>query len=561
MAGLTSLMTAVSGLQAAQAGLYTIGHNISNTDTKGYVRQQVLQADFMSVTIGNNAVSPMQLGLGTTIAATRQIRDKFLDMSYRSETGRNGFYNAKYSAGAEIETIIGELQGEYKLQDVLQDMWKSLNDLKIDPTGIETRGMFITTAKTFIDKVNNVYERSFEYQRNLNDQVKSTVSKTNNLLIQIEKLNMLIADAESSGDSANDYRDRRNVCLDELSFIMKINYKEQKNGTVDIMSESGYDLLVNGIRSNIGLRYTASKCDFVEPVFTSSTEILPFDPTYQNARAVFGLTKDVNAANGNDNGKLIGLLVSRGLNPANYTDTPGSLTPGTREYFNVTNCLIPKAQTELDTLVHAVVTLINDTFAPYVPSGSGFAQDPNAPYGLDGSQHTPIFTRIAGAFKDRYDASGNLIEEDPAEPYSLYTIGNIQLNPILLSASGYNKIATSKSGDASDNRSILDGILTKWRGGFVGIDGEEKLNSDDFYSRIISRIGITTNEAKNFVETQEELLVGIDNKRKSISGVSSDEEMKNMLTYQHAYNASARIVSIIDNMLDKIINGTGRVGL
>lgn len=69
------------------------------------------------------------------------------------------------------------------------------------------------------------------------------------------------------------------------------------------------------------------------------------------------------------------------------------------------------------------------------------------------------------------------------------------------------------------------------------------------------------NEAKAFSEEQTILATQVDNKRKQVSGVSMDEEMKNMMIYQHAYNASSRILNVIDSMIDKLVNGTGRVGL
>jgi flagellar hook-associated protein 1 FlgK len=570
MAGMSSLGIAVSGMSAAQAGLYVIGHNIANSDTAGYVRQQVIQSDFYSNTIGESGTATMQLGLGTDIAAIRQIRDKYLDISYRTEISKTLYYSTKYEVGAEVESIIGELEGEYKFQDVLNDIWSALNELSIDPTGVDTRGNFITTISTFVNKVNNVSDRLFEYQENLNDQVKGSVSDINKIVTRIKELNELIAGAEASGDNANDYRDERNLALDELSGIIDITYKELPNGSVNIQCE-GNELLANGFQNHIGLRYTAPNCSFVEPVFTTSKKILPYDPVNKDAQPVFTFTQAIDSVYGNDNGKLKSLIIARGFSQANYTMSPENIdtsTPdGKKTYFSVTNCFIPKVQVEIDTLVHSVVTMINNALSPYDPV-TGKQDAANAPYGLDGTQFTEIFVRDNPKYAARFDAAGNIIPENPNEPYSLYTIGNIIVNPDLLNVKNYDQIPLSFSGDVGDQNALTD-LLEKWKTGwtdehgnkFTAVDSDEPLSVDDFYRQVIGNIATEVSEAKEFSEEQIKLATQVDNKRKQISGVSMDEEMKNMLVYQHAYNASSRILNVIDSMIDKLVNGTGRVGL
>ncbi len=567
MSGISSLGVAASGMSAAQAGLYVLGHNLGNSETPGYVRQQVLQKDFHSLTIGRNGSGLMQVGLGTDIASIRQIRDKFLDVSYRTEVSKTSFYDVKYSTGLEIDTIIGELESQYKFSSILDDMWNALNELTINPSGLDARGNFISTAVSFVGKANNVYDRLLEYQQNLNDQVKKSVQNINTLVTQVNKLNKLISEAESSGDNANDYRDSRNLALDELNSIIRITYKEQPNGTVNILTEDGDELLVNGLQNQLGLRYCASKSNFVEPVFTTSSKILNYDPTNANARPLFKFSTNVGSLQDNDCGSLKGLMISRGFSPANYTMSPDKIdttTPdGQKMYFSVTNCQIPKVMIEFDTLVHSIVTMINNALSPYDPTT--LEKDPaNAPFGLDGSQFTEIFVRknMPRFNGDDYNA------EDPTNPYSLYSIGNIMVNPDILNARDYDKIPLSFSGDIGDQNSLMD-LLSKWKKGWVDAEGnkftaigtDEPINVYDFYRQFITNTAIDTNEAKGFLDEQMKLLTQIDNKRKQISGVSLDEEMKNILIYQHAYNASAKMLNVIDSMIDKIVNGTGRVGL
>lgn len=564
--GMSSLGISVSGMTAAQAGLYVTGHNMANVETTGYTRQQVLQNDFYYNSIGSNAWGNMQLGLGTDISMIRQLRDKFMDVSYRQAMCKASYYDIKYSAGYEVGLIIGELEGQYKMQSVINDLYDAIQELSKDPASMETRGNFISMAISLVEKANDTYNSLYSYQVDLNESVKEAVTRINTLANQIQLYNNLIARAEAGGDNANDYRDKRNNALDELSSIVNITYKERANGTVDVLIE-GNELVVNGIVNSLGLRYTAPNCEFVEPVFTSSKTILEYDPTNTNAKSLFNLTGTINTTSGKDNGSLKGLLVARGTQPANYASSVEYLDPTSPSYasdkFNVTNCTIPKAQMLIDTLVHAIVTMINDMFSPveYDPVTGAGTLSADAPYGQDGSQGTEIFSRAASAYQNRFDpVTGELIGEDPNDYYSLYTIGNIVVNPDVVNPSGYDKIATSRTGAESDPTLLLD-MLTKWKSAFISVGGSQPLNVSNFYRQIITDMAIETNEAENFVNNQTDLILEISYFREATSGVSMDEEMTNMLKYQHAYNAAARMLNVIDSMIDKIVNGTGRAGL
>jgi len=573
MGKFSTLSVGISGLMAAQTGLYVTGHNMANVDTLGYTRQQPLQHDFKSVNIGMNGRGIMQTGLGTDISCIRQIRDQFLDISYRKEAGKYNFYLVKANTGAEIEAILGELQSQYSTDSVIKDLYNSLHELSIDTSSLATRGNFVSTAVTFIDKVSNVYNRLLSYQYNLNEQVKQTVVQINQLTTNIEKYNRLIMDAEMAGDHANDYRDARNVCLDQLSHLLKIEYKEAPNGRVNVLTE-GKELVVNGVVQQLGLRYSGPNNSLVEPVFTTRQDILQCD---EDAFELFDYSKTVSSAMGNDSGHLKGLIISRGLYlttyidqkvdaPANYDDIKNN--------FNL-DCMIPKVMQQFDTLVNKLVTIINDAVAPY---GAGGVPDPDAPYDLNYQQSgVEIFSRryVSRYGDGEHDADGVPIgtynEEDPNNYFTLYSAGNLIINPLLLEDGGYNLIALMREFEfttdpgapdgISENLLVLDELLAEWKSNIVDVGNGEMASIDDAYRRFTTGIGIETSEAMNYVDSQGTLLVQIDNKRQAISAVSLDEEMRNMMIFQHAYNAAARIVNVVDSMIDKVINGTGRAGL
>lgn len=111
MSSISSLSRMVSALTANEQALNTTAHNLTNVNTPGYVRQQVLMNESRYIHIGESGTSTMSVGMGSSVNSIRQVRDIFLDQSYREESGRQGFYGAKSKAIDEIETILGETEG------------------------------------------------------------------------------------------------------------------------------------------------------------------------------------------------------------------------------------------------------------------------------------------------------------------------------------------------------------------------------------------------------------------------------------------------------------------
>lgn len=539
MSSFSSFAVATSGMRAAQAGLYVMGHNISNLDTIGYTRQSVIQEAYFSQNIGTNAFGTMQVGLGTNITNIRQIRDKFLDASYREENTKFNFHNTKYEVGTNVESILGELQSDHRTQAVISDLWSSINELVTYPSGLETRNNFITTCVSFLDKMQNTYNRLQTEQYNLNTEVKQTVKDINKLLNNINDYTKLIQENEFSGDRANDYRDLRNSALDELSGLLDINYIEKTDGSLSIFSE-GKELLSNGTVNKLGFRYTKEGCSFVEPVFTSSENILSSSDT--NAVSLYNFFGNTSTSSG---GKLKGLLLSRGSSEANYTTGEDPLD--LQGKFDVENCTIPKIMKQLDKLFNKIVTAINDAVAPH----SGGLKDSDAPYDLNDKQtYLEVFKRKQ---VDRW--SGNSYNgESPNDPKTLYSIGNIVINPVFWGEDAeLDTLALAGSPHGIDDNSVPEALLDWWKKDNIPEDGKN-LSVDDFYKNMINVLGSSNNIDKIYTEQQAVLVEKTDADRQAIMGVSMDEEMQFMLIYQHAYNAGARVVNVLDSMIETILN-------
>lgn len=586
-----SLYTGVSGLQISQRGLNTTAHNLSNIETQGYVRQQTLQTDSFYTNIGSNRISYLQVGHGAAAAAVTQVRDTFLDKSYRQELGRQKFYEAQYECATEMEEILGETES-VAFQDSIEDLWEAMQELCKEPDNIVTRSSFIQTAVSFIERAETVYTEIKEYQLNLNTNIQNTVDRINEIADEIKQLNGEIQKYEASGmEQANDYRDARNLLLDELGGLAQISYKEQANGVVTVMLENQM-LVSEDLVYHMDTRLLDNDTGMIEPYWPSFGDI-----------PVFNFNPLPSSEANTDLGSLKGLLLVRGdkvgkhtdipVEPdkADYTDESGyfykdDYEEAYREYekqvevFNreIEGSAIVTVQAEFDQLIHGIVTTINDLLCPNkeVTTAEGekilIFDAENAPVGMD-EDFTPgeaLFNRKSMA---RYEKTTAVIEvngifqevevwkyneEDASNNYSLFTLGEIEVNENIMKDPSLIPLSSNdKTGDYSVK--ICEELLTKWQEPFSKLNPNEYKahNFNEYYTEMIGALATRGEKFRNIYQGQETLVNSVENQRLSVTAVSSEEELTNMIRYQQAYNASARYISVVSQMLEHLLNSLG----
>ena len=165
----SSLSVGTSGLRIGQTGLNVVAHNLANVDTDGYVRQQTVLGDHIYNNIGQNAVEKLQIGLGVNAQEVRQVRDVFLDKTYRREYGRQGYYEAQYDAEQEIENLFGELTG-VKFQDDLSAFWVSLQELAKEPDSRVAQATLIETGLTLVERSDKIADPHQHENRRQDDE-------------------------------------------------------------------------------------------------------------------------------------------------------------------------------------------------------------------------------------------------------------------------------------------------------------------------------------------------------------------------------------------------------
>ncbi len=634
MSLLTSIYTGVSGLTASQNAMHTTSHNLANINTEGYVRQQVSMVDSVYMKYGYSGVNTMQVGFGVISAETRHLRDILLDKAYRVEGGRQSFYESKYEAVEEVEGIFGETES-IQFQTSLNDLWVALSEVAKTPDSATARAGLIMSSNTFIERAKSMYDELFDYQKNVDAMVQDSVNEINSLADQIYDLNLTIQKIEGPGvESAADYRDQRDLALDRLSELIKIDVEELPGGMVKVRAE-GHEFIVEDGVFHIGMAKldTDDDSSFVTPVW----------PQLGDAQ-VFNLNVDINTANNNDVGRLKGLLLARGNYPATYKDIPEKPDPAAydlndpaqlaqyrvelEEYnqasvhynYYVDNTVIMKTQAMFDRLINGIVTTINDLLCPNITTSLESSVTFTIPAGtvietLDGALKNQLRTKVE-AGTAAVDGFGALTEDtvitleagtkitclntdeasygrddDKTQGSELFSRQDVERYTVLEGSDGktyhiynpYNEFGTEAlyscanlevNKAVQDNSALLpfttaeeeidlelgEAILKAWDTPFNNLDPNNITKKDftDFYSALVGEIANDGYMYNSIASSQSLVVLDIDGSRESFMGVTSEEELTNIIKFQNAYNASSRYITTVADMLDTIIQRVGR---
>lgn len=602
---LASFNAGVSGLQSAQASLNTASHNIANAHTPGYTRQQVIITDsFYQNSMGAHS-NLLQVGTGTVIVQTRQIRNTFLDGRYRLEFGRQGFYEQNRAAAREVEDMLGELEGE-QFKTTLTDMWKAFSELAKDPGNVVNKDELVSMASQFIERAQVVRAELNTYQTSLNSEVIKQVDQINNLVSQIHELNKQIRRYEANGESANDYRDKRNECLDQLSYLIDFEVNEEKDGVITIYAEGAF--LLDTHKQN----FLTTEYDDITSKQNLTFQLLK--PVWENGGDFFQEeTLSYSHTRRTDVGSLRGLLVARGNYAANYTDTPvkperegfadqqefdkamAEFEAELEKYNNFTGAsVIMSVQSQLDILVHGVVTRINDLLCQdkelVLEDGTTLTilDEDNAMVG-DDANHTMGTELFSRRGVERYtemvlvddqgnplkDKDGNPLvddqgqplkvkvynKEDPTDIYSMYTIGQLVINPDILKDSStlpvmYNPKSDKKDGYAMDEiNKIAD--LENDKIGKLNPNSLTSYATSGFYDQIVGELSSQGSVWNGIIDNQEMTVASVDGERHNVMSVSTEEELSDLIKFQRCYDASSRYITTVAEMLEYLIERLG----
>lgn len=500
MAGGTffALNTALRGLMAQQKALQTTAHNVANASTEGYTRQRVVMAATFAYPVPSMSRpggQGWQVGTGVEVQEVRRMRDEFLDSQIRYETHTLGAWEVRRDFLQEMEEVFAE-PSDTGLSTLMSDFWAAWQELAKNPESSPVRTTVVETSISLAEALRHTYQQLETIREDINQMMEIKVVEVNSLARQIADLNKQIKAIKLAGDQPNDLMDQRDKLLDELAKIVDFKVEPET-------------VTVNG-----------------EEVDTGAIKVLLADSTGKYA---------INLVEVNSNNELVlELEASRGTSGTEDTqilwkvnDTSIATGVNSGDPVNVQNGTLKGLQ------------IMRDELDKFTADLNKLAQT--------------LASKINEIHKQGLDLNGNSVSGTDYENFFVsldgpeITAANIDVNTYI--RQDVSRLAAAQSASPGDGSNAL--AIAQLQNTVI-----EELGAtfDNYYKNFTARLGVAANEADRMATNQQSLVDQLTNRKESISGVSIDEEMTYMLQFQHAYEAAARVMTTLDEMLDTLIN-------
>jgi len=576
------LNVATRGLSAAQLGINVTGQNITNAGTEGYSRKRIEQSAEW-----RRDGSYGQMGFGVEVYSINRVRDQFLDRLVNDEYTRYGYYSVKDSSYARIEDIFNE-RTNHSLNSLLNDFWNGWDDVSKNPESAGARETLRSTTESLVTQFHYLTTQFRAYKESINDEIEARVNTINELTAGIYRCNMTIAAAENTvGNKANDTRDQRDLLLQKLAQLVDVDYHEDEHGVLTVSSNGqmlvsaakSHQLIVNRSQFTEEDGYQYSRVDILHEATGTA-----YIPKQGELRALIDvrdvdIPKYENAVN--DLAKTIITEVNKihqsgyALSGLSYIDFFDS----DPQNFNAANIKLGQAiKDDINNIAAGIGGKFEkadniegvyvwdetippsgdyrfDTFKSLLTNTANPGDDPI----LKLQDADPKFRNLS---KDSLiiEVDGQILQEG-VDYYVNYQNGEIvfhDASDIVKNSStlrlsfSYKDTGYSGPGDG-DNALLLSQLRNKllMQGDVFG-NSTQTING--FYSGLLGRLGTERNDAIAGLGSRTDALKQLATRQNEIMGVNLDEEIANLIQYQHTYQASARYLTTINTMLETLLN-------
>ncbi|MBC8285993.1 MAG: flagellar hook-associated protein FlgK [Nitrospinae bacterium] len=550
------LNTAKLGLLSQQLAIEVTGQNIANVQTEGYSRQEV---NFEATNPRNFSLG--QIGTGVKVAGIERAHDQFLLSQILSEGDTLGKFQVRKDVYDQLELLLSENNGR-SLNQSLSSFFTAVQDLASNPTGLPERSSMLEEAKNLSSVFNNLGESLFQIQQNLDSAISVEVGKINSLAQEVAALNKSIHANEPTTYSANDLRDKRDLKVKELSELIDLNFVDERDGQISLTLDDGTPLV---------LQSTA---------FTLDTAINGNNKSFLDIGIQDAAGNSKNVTSSITGGTLKGYLDMRDTEVEALKDKLDRMAAGFVQEFNEIHQQGfgidgSTGNNFFNALKTTVVTNVNNTGSATLTAANG---DPSnisvdkyeitltgansfSLQNLTTGASSGTFTFTSGSTFNLANGFAVTISGSPAvgDRFKLsasesasrdFSVSNEVLSNGSKISAGLNS-----STDGANALELVD-LQSKLVFDSITLDasGSGTFTFDEFYSSIVSAVGIQSYASRSTLSQQDGILLQLKTRRESISGVSIDEEMINMIKFQQAYNAAARLIGVVDELLDTVIS-------
>ena len=547
--------TALSALQANQKRLDITGQNLSNMNTAGYTRQQ-LEASSLNYT---NPVSHYSngnetaVGFGVSMDRVSQIRDPYLDIQYRSQSADCSYTNRLQTALNSLSKVLDEttISGIRKaFDDVLSTLTSMQDPAKVSDSIYESE--LRTKMQSVCDLFNQASRQITQAEQNEfqkftgeGSSEQGDVQKINDILRQIGDLNVQIKRNQVAGHPSLELQDQRNLLLDELSGYIPIETRYYKDDAHS--GNNAYDHDANGA--------VIGKKDWPDDLEVSMNYI---DAQGKSQKLILVNGSDLGADGLTKNYGQLSVLKGDHQTAASVSD-PANISikfEKAPSYKGKGQAANNNVYAELNGIrfeggsLQASLDMLQKKGTGNVINGSTAVDDVRG-YQYYSGKLDQLASTFAKSMNDINNGKNhrdqNLLSNSTNDSTTGITAGNIGISKgwtsgtVHISTDGTNRTDT-----------ILDMI--------AAMKDTKKLNGKtfaDYMNNLSTQLASDSSSNQTALKTGTTVLNSIQDSRDSLSGVSLDEEATNMMAYVSAYNASSRLMTALDEVLNTLISNTG----
>jgi flagellar hook-associated protein 1 FlgK len=567
MSGITHVLDmAARALLSEQVAIEVTSHNVTNVNTPGYSRQRV------NFETNTPLLSPWgPLGDGVRVRGIERAFNPFITARLDEKTSTLAEYQSRKAHLDQVASFFNETN-EATLNDRLSEFWAAWHDLADNPAGSAERQALLQKALSLCEILNFQADRLVQERTSLVQQLGPLLDEINAHAARIAQLNQEIQSMEASGRLANDLRDQRQLELSRLSELTGIRYYTSSDGMINVSLAKG-TALVQGVAS-WNLDYTITSGDTVAVFWNGPggiqeniTDSLSggkltalitvrddLIPTYQ--QNLDNIARELIAAVNGQHTQGVGVKLFASLTGTYAVNDPGDpldsaglpfgdrLAAGSFELHVerdgvhlASGTIAVTPNMTLNDLLNAVNT--NPDIGAYVTAS------------LNGNKVNLAANAASDTFGFARDDShiltalglNTFFAGDKA--YTLTVNPWVLDNPGLIAAGQFDATGARAPGD---NRNAL--ALADLESAAVGPDN---LTFAEAYRRLVTDIGLETEQAGQEALFQQKLVEQLTQMREAISGVSLDEELANLIKFQRAYQAAARLISVADELYQTLL--------
>jgi flagellar hook-associated protein 1 FlgK len=516
-----ALGTATSGLSANQVALQTSAHNIANTKTDGYSRQRVHMTTKPPYVVAGTG----SIGTGVNVTEITRDVDDFVRSQIRAANSKYQYNTQKSDTLGQLEDILNEPSddGVVTSLNTLMDSWQKLAE---NPELGTSKTLVVENANSFVDTVHQMATSVAQLKKDAVSSLEKSVLDFNEDVSQLSDLNEKIFAESASGETPNDLLDQRDSLLKSMSGLVNISTTFDSYGRTTVSLDNQTILNYVGTTHNTLSVVTGSDA--------SGNAVVSVGGDSTAASESLGRSADLGQ-----------VLLTTTDADGNNTYTEITTSEGDMGGYQASTTEIQEHMDELNDFVAKVAKVTN------IVMTDGASQTEN-----DGTAKSGVFFTL-GSDSSQYAlnfAVNSTLQDDPSK----LVAGVADSNGDIAAGDGSRALAVAWAMKTKFATPVSDSDLSTYDTSTMKFtENQDGQTFAETFNNIVTKNGISKQKADNMASAQKTVLKDLERKDQSVSGVNLNEEMSDVIKFQQGFQANARVLSVISEMLDTLVNKTG----